>query len=115
MIANNITPSEPVPTGKTSARKMIGLSVATVLGVGLFMPTPSQAFDGFQFDVGKTNICIGFTCMFKTKTFGGRNTKNEMDHRYKTRDHRPPRKNTVVNIGPKVRDHRTKVRDHRTN
>ncbi len=97
--------------------RILGLAIVTIIGVGVLSPTQSKAYDGIQFDIGKTNFCIGISCLHRKKPIGGRNSKNVKDHRGNTRDHRPERKNEVVVIKPDVvvRDHRTKVRDHRKN
>jgi hypothetical protein len=90
----------------------------SVIGAGFLTGIPAKADGIVSFDIGDEHYCIGmWSCLFKPKTYGDRDSKKTKDHRTNTTDHRDveERKNTVVVVKPKVRDHRTKitVRDHR--
>lgn len=102
-----------------SSKLAVKLSASVLLmGVSLFATTPSQADGVADFNIGDTNVCIGLiSCLFEPDTYGDRDADNVKDHRDNTTDHRAKRKNTVVPVKNKVRDHRTgattTIRDHR--
>lgn len=90
---------------------------ASIITAGMSI-SPANADGLVSFDVGDSHVCIGgWSCLFQPKKHPGRDSNNSADHRGNTTDHRDikERKNTVVLVKPKVRDHRTKiiVRDHR--
>ncbi len=104
----------------TSIKRTIAAAIITTT-TAVVTSNVARADGVVSFDVGDSHVCIGvLSCLFEAEDTGGRGKDKTVDHRAKTTDHRKQadkqRENTVVVIGPKVRDHRTKVvvRDHRS-